>query len=63
MKQCPRCGKYMNWKLVRTATSWVEKWVCLCGYESIDAEVIYTSNTSEYKNSVNRLSWSTNTSE
>lgn len=53
----------MNWKLVRTATSWVEKWVCLCGYENIDVEVIYTSNTSEYKNSVNRLSWSTNTSE
>lgn len=47
MKQCPRCGRYLRFKLVYNCGTPIVGWDCICGYDSFkDEHTIVTSNTS-----------------
>ena len=46
MEQCPRCGRYLRFKLVYSCGTPIVGWDCVCGYDSFKNEnTVITTNT------------------
>lgn len=50
MKQCPKCGRYLRFKLAYNCGTPTVGYDCICGYDSFknwhNTVVTYTTNTS-----------------
>ena len=50
MKQCPKCGGYLRFKLVYNCGTPIVGWDCVCGYDSFkEKHTIITTNTINIK--------------
>ena len=49
-KQCPICGKYLNYVLDYKYGNSYSKWTCSCGYDSSQEAIYYWSDTTASQN-------------
>ena len=63
MEQCPRCGRYLRFKLVYNCGTPVVGYDCVCGYDSFrNKNTVTTNTTTVTTNTTNPLVYWFNTS-
>ena len=63
MEQCPRCGRYLRFKLVYNCGTPVVGYDCVCGYDSFkNRNTVATNTTTVTTNTTNPLVYWFNTS-